>query len=225
MTTTTTKTDAEIKREVNLELRWDPRVDEGDIGVLVKQGIVTLTGTTETYAQKKAACDAAHRVPGVLDVANDVDVRIAGPVVKSDGEIAAAVRHALEWDVFVPDRRIKSTVARGWVTLEGDVDHTFQRDNSASAVERLSGVRGVTNSIVVKSLTVDASKVRASIQEALERLGEREAKAISIRVHDGVVSLSGMVRSWSEKNEVERVASFAPGVRSVNNELTINSFA
>jgi osmotically-inducible protein OsmY len=224
MTTTTIKTDVDIQRDVLQELAWDPRVNRTDVGVEVKQGVVALVGTIDSYAKKQAACDAAHRVPGVLDVANDLEVRIPSPWAKNDTDIAHAVRNALVWDVFVPDQQIKSTVTSGWVTLEGQMDTAYQREDAMHVVERLSGVRGVTNLLTVKTKTVDAAKIRASIEEALKRQSERETKRIQIQVSEGLVTLSGTVRSWAEKNAIESVASFAPGVRSIKNKLVIDSF-
>jgi osmotically-inducible protein OsmY len=225
MTTTLHKTDAEIKRDVMTELRWDSRVNETEVGVQVKQGIVTLVGKIPTYAEKQAACEAAHRVAGVLDVANDLEVTIQNPWLKTDAEIAQAIRHALEWDAFVPDTKIKSTVATGWVTLEGEVDSATERTDAARVVERLNSVRGVTNNLTVKARTVDAAKIRSSIEEALKRQSEREAKRIDIRVDGSTVKLSGSVHSWAEKNAIEQVACFSPGVSRVENKLVIDTFS
>lgn len=224
MTTTTIKTDVDIQRNVLKELQWDPRINRADVGVQVKHGVVALVGVIDSYAKKEAACEAAHRVPGVLDVANDLEVRIPALGMKSDADIARAVRHALVWDVFVPDEQIKSTIMNGWVTLEGQVDHAFQREDAKHVVERLNGVSGVTNRLTVKASPVDAAKIRSSIAGALKRQTEREADRIEIHVDGGVVTLAGTVRSWSEKKAVERTASFAPGVSAVQNKLVVDSF-
>jgi len=219
----TTKTDAELKRDVLQELKWDPRVDETDVGVQVKEGVITLVGTIDSYAKKQAACDAAHRVPGVLDVVNEIDVRIPTPWGKPDIEIAHAVRLALVWDAFAPDDRIKSTVTKGWITLEGDVEFAYQKEDAERVVAGLNGVRGVTNMLVVKPKAIDAPQIRSSILEALRRRTEREAHHLEIKVNDGVVSLAGRVHSSGEKQMIEKVARFAPGVRSIENHLIVDS--
>jgi osmotically-inducible protein OsmY len=219
------KSDAAIKTDVLHELKWDPRVDETDVGVQVKDGIVSLVGTIDSYGKKQAACDAAHRVPGVLDVANDLEVRLTSSWSKTDAEVAQAVRNALVWDTFVPEDKIKSTVENGRVILEGQVDNVYQRENAERVVQRLNGVRGVINRIIVKPKSVEPAQIRSSIQGALKRQSEREAQRIDIGVNDGVVTLSGKVRSWSEKNAVENAALFAPGVRRLDNKLTVDPFS
>jgi osmotically-inducible protein OsmY len=224
MSITTTKTDAEIKQGVLREMQWDPRIDETDVGVQVRNGIVTLTGTVTSYAKRLAAVEAAHRVTGVLDVANDLQVRIPGIGRKTDAEIAEAVRTTLRWDVFVPDDRIQTTVAEGWVTLDGEVDTWTQRLDTERAIQRLSGVVGVSNRIKVKAPLVDPAQVRLAIEGALERRAEREAQKIGIAIKDGVVTLSGPVRSWGERYAVEQAAGYGPGVRRVDSQLTVDPY-
>lgn len=224
MPLTASKTDAEIKQDVLRELQWDPRIDETEVGVQVKNGIVALTGTVSNYAKRLAAVEAAHRVSGVLDVANDLLVKIPGIGKKTDPEIAEAVRTTLHWDVFVADERIQTTVADGWVTLDGDVDTWTQRLDAERAIHRLSGVVGVSNRIKVKAPSVDPTQVRAAIEGALERRAEREAQKIAISVRDGVVTLSGPVRSWGERYAVEQAAGYGPGVRRVDSQLTVDPY-
>jgi osmotically-inducible protein OsmY len=226
MGTTMVKTDAEIQRDVMQELKWDQRIDETEVGVQVKSGIVTLTGDVKSYLKKVAALEAAHRVPGVLDVANELEVQLSVPWSKSDTDIAQMVRNALVWDAVLPDEKIKSTVAKGWVTLEGEVDYWYQRNDAARVLGRLNGVRGVTNLLAVKSkAAVDAARLRSSIEAALKRQIEREARHIDIKVKDGVVTLGGTVHSWAEKDAIENVARFAPGVCRLDNELIVSSFS
>jgi osmotically-inducible protein OsmY len=224
VTTTKTKSDADIQRSVSQELEWDPRVDSTGILVQVKEGVVTLTGSVESYAKKVAARDAAHRIDGVLDVADELQVRLPG-TPRTDQELAQAVRQTLTWDVYVPDTRIRSTVSDGWVTLEGDVDRWHQREDAVRAVERLNGVRGVTNRIVVKPQAVDPVKIRAAIESALARRAEREAKGIRVAVTGATVKLSGTVHSWAEKNAIERLARYSPGVLRIENEVVVDSYA
>jgi osmotically-inducible protein OsmY len=218
------KTDSQIQQEVLRELSWDPRVEETEVGVEVDRGVVTLTGTVSSWAKRVAAQDAAHRVAGVLDVADDVQVKLPGNLVRTDTEVAQAVRRALEWDALVPHDRIQSTVSDGWVTLEGNVDTWVEREDTERAVQNLLGVRGVTDKLAVRTVKpVQADRVRAAIEDALERRAEREAKRIQVEVTGaGTVTLTGQVRSWAEKRATLAAARFAPGVRSVEDHLEIN---
>ncbi len=221
MTATTKKTDAQIHHHVLEELRWDPRVDETEVGVEVDKGVVTLTGTVANWAKRTAAQDAARRVIGVLDVANDITVKIPGGLVRSDTEIAQAIRHTLEWDVFVPDDRITSTVTNGWVTLEGTVEQLAQRDDAERAVRNLAGVRAVVNKITVTPSTPAMDDVREAIERALERRAEREARRIRVDVAEGTVTLTGSVRSWAEYRSVLGAVRFTAGVRTVKDLLRV----
>jgi osmotically-inducible protein OsmY len=218
------KSDSEIKNQVLRELKWDSRVGWSPIGVEVMEGVVTLTGVVSSYAQKLAAQDAAHRINGVLDVANDVEVKPEGLFVRSDAEIALAVRHVLEWDALVPDERIKSTVSDGWVTLQGDVDFWQHREDAEQSVLRLEGVIGVTNEITVAPRVVDAEELREEIECALERRADREAERLRIEVHNGAVRLYGRVHSWQEKRAVVGSISHAPGVLAIRDHLRIDPY-
>jgi osmotically-inducible protein OsmY len=221
----TVKSDEQIHQDVLRELRWDSRVDDTEVGVEVDQGVVTLTGTVENYAKKLAAQEAAHRVMGVLDVADDIRVKIPGSPGRTDTEIAQAVRQALEWDVLVPATRITSTVADGWVTLEGGVDRLHEREDAERAVRYLQGVHGVQNKIMVRPPHVMPEKVRQVIEEALERSAEHEVKHIQVQVSDGEVTLTGRVRSYAEKRAVMGAVSHAPGVHTVKDRLRIDPYA
>jgi osmotically-inducible protein OsmY len=218
------RTDAQIKTDVLNELKWDPSVEETEVGVQVKSGIVTLTGNISAYPKKLAARDAAHRVYGVLDVVDDMHVKIPTVWERTDEDVAKAVRNALKWDVLVPDDRITSTVSGGAVTLQGGVDTWMQRYDAERAVHRLTGVKGVINQITVSAPMVDPSKIKREIEEALERQTEREAKRIGVAVRDGVVTLNGTLRSWGEKNAVERAVSYATGVRRVDDRTTVDPY-
>jgi osmotically-inducible protein OsmY len=219
-----TNDDARIQQEVLQELKWDSRVDESEIGVSVTDGVVTLSGTVGNYARKLAAQEAAHRVAGVLDVANDAEVRVFDSANPSDTEIAQAVRRALEWDVWVPDERIQSTVSNGWVTLEGTVDLLRECEDAERAIRHLTGVRGVTNKIFVAAPSIEPDDIREVIEQALERRAEREAGHLQIGVKDGEVTLTGRVRSWEEKRAVLGAVSHARGVRAVTDRLVINPY-
>jgi osmotically-inducible protein OsmY len=215
------KSDSEVKQAVLQEFRWDTRISETDVGVLVDGGTVTLTGIVDSWAKRVAAEQAAHRVVGVLDVANDIQVKTPGSASRSDTDIAHAVRHALEWDVFVPDQRVRSTVSNGWVTLEGEVDFGGQRFETERAVSYLAGVKGITNKLQVKPSTVISAEVKRAIEEALKRRSEREAERIQIDVENGTVKVSGAVHSWLEREAVLGATRGTPGVRKVEESLRI----
>lgn len=225
MTTAIMKSDSQIKADVLNELKWDSRIDESDIGVQVKNGVVNLVGTIDVYAKKIAAREAAHRVHGVLDVVDELQVKVPGIGARTDSEVARAVREALEWDAFVPDEKITSTVSLGIVTLEGLVQTWTQRADAERAVRGLTGVRGVINQITVSAKPVDPTRIKDEIEDALERQAEREARRIGVTVKDGVVTLTGRIRSWAEKNAVDRVVGFAPGVRRVEDQLIVDPYA
>lgn len=222
VTLTATRTDRDIQHDVLLELRWDSRVRETEIGVEVDNGVVTLTGTVDSYAKKIAAKEAAHRVCGVLDVADDVVVKLPGSLRRTDTEIAHAVREALEWNAFVPDTRIRSTVGDGWVSLEGEVSTLREKEDAEAAVRSLAGVRAVNNRLTVMPVKADPARLRQSIEEALERRAEREAEKIHVSVENGTVTLEGRVRTWPEKKAVLGTVSHAPGVRQLRDRLAVN---
>jgi osmotically-inducible protein OsmY len=226
MYATATRSDVDIQEDVLRELRWDTRFafDKAQVGVSVRNGVVALTGTVENYGKKWAASDAAHRVASVLDVVNDLEVKLPGGAQKTDLEIAKAVRHALEWDVFVPDQKIRSTVTNGWVTLEGEVEFLREREDAGKVVRNLAGVNAVTNSIIVKGKKIEPAEVRKKIEEALERRAEREAERIVIEVADGTLTLTGRVHSWLEKRAVLDTVSHAPGVAHVQDKLRVDPF-
>jgi osmotically-inducible protein OsmY len=218
------KSDNEIKQQILRELKWDSRIAWSEIGVEVFEGIVTLTGTVDSYAKKQAARDAAHRIAGVLDVANEIEVRPAGEFTRTDEDIARAVRHVLQWDAFVPDEKIKSTVSDGWVTLEGEVNLWRERQDAERAVLRLEGIVGVINKITIAPTKVDPEELREGIEYALERRADREAERLRIEVHDGAVDLFGRVHSWQEKRAILGSISHAPGVLEIRDHLTIDPY-
>ncbi|HQR32975.1 MAG TPA: BON domain-containing protein [Blastocatellia bacterium] len=219
----TYKSDDELQSEVIFQLGWDSRVKQAEIGVTVHRGIVTLTGNVDNYAKKLAAQQAAHRVKGVLDVVNDIEVRIPGSLHRSDEEIAKAVRHALEWNVLVLADNIHSTVANGWVTLEGEAEYYRERLDAERIVSQLPGVRGVTNDIQV-SLPVEPERIKFLIEDVLERRADREADRIRVNVASGDVTLTGAVNSWEEKKAILGAVSHTPGVASVHDHLFIDPY-
>lgn len=219
----TYKSDEEIRSEVLFQLGWDARVTPTDIGVTVKKGIVTLTGMVGSYAEKLAAKEAAHKVRGVLDVANEIEVQVPGGAKRTDADIARAIRHALDWDVFVPSEQIHSTVTQGWVTLEGSVESYYERLQAVRAVTHLLGVRGVTNKIAVVT-TVKPERVKELIEEVLEVRADREANRIKVDVEGGEVTLKGAVKSWEEKNSLLGAVSHSPGIAAVHDHLIIDPY-
>ena len=219
-TRTQTRTDEEIQRDVLAELKWEPRVQSNEIGVAVKNGVVTLTGFVDSYLKRWAAEEAAHRVRGVKAVANDIEVRLPSDGKRTDADLAAAAVRALEWDAFVPVDQLDVTVSNGWVTLKGDVEWQYQKNDAERVVRRLTGVTGVTNLITVKPRVV-ASELKQKIEKALLRSVETDAKGITVEVDGDAVILKGTVKSWAEREEAEREAWAAPGVASVDNRITI----
>ena len=217
-TATMTRTDREIQTDVLSELRWDHSIQANEIGVAVKDGVVTLTGTVDTYLRKWKAEEAAHRVHGVVAVANDINVRTIGD--RTDTDIAAAAVHALKWNSSVPADKIQVTVDKGWVTLKGDVEWQYQKLEAERAVRGLWGVKGVSNLIIVKP-AASPSDLKKKIEDALIRTAQVDASNITVEVQGSKAILKGRVRSWSERQEAERQAWLAPGIISVDNQITL----
>ncbi len=216
------KTDMQLKADVSAELAWEPAVNAAGIGVLVNDGVVTLTGHLDTFAEKYAAERAVRRVAGVRGLAMELDVKLAAGHQRSDSEIASAAASALRWSVFMQPDRVKVEVEKGWVTLTGEVDWAYQGRTAEQCVRNLIGVRGLTNRITVKP-AVSTRDLAAEISAALKRQAEREAKKIVIDVEGGVVTLRGKVHSLAEREAAAGAAFAAPGISRIVNKLEVTA--
>ncbi|MDO8430999.1 MAG: BON domain-containing protein [Candidatus Binatus sp.] len=212
------KTDNELRRDVEMELQWDPSIDARDIGVSGKNGVVTLTGQVSNYSEKWRAERIAKRVAGVVGLANDIEVRLSNE--RTDTDIAQAAALALKVDATIPPDHVKVIVKQGWITLEGKVDWYYQKSSAERVVRHLAGVKGVRNAIVIAPKVIPI-EVRSQIEQAFKRSAQIDARQISVEAHDDKVILRGTVRSWAELHEAETAAWAAPGVAEVENRLTV----
>ena len=215
------KTDVELKKDVTAELAWDPAVKSTAISVAVKNGVVTLSGHLETFADKHAAERALRRVAGVKAIALELDVKLSSIHQRSDTDVAASAEEALRWNTLVPPEKIRLTVDHGWVTLQGDVEWDYQRRSVEKAISPMMGVVGISNEITLRAgpKVTDLSR---NIEQALIRQATREAKHVQVDVDGSTVKLSGTVHSWQERNAAQGVAWSAPGVQTVINDLRVS---
>nr|WIE91352.1 BON domain-containing protein [Mesorhizobium sp. WSM4875] len=212
--------DRDIKQDLESELKWDPDVNATDVGITVKNGVVSLTGYVPFYMQKFEAENAAKRVKGVLGIANDIEVRLPSSHQKTDPELARAAIEAISVELPSSHERFKVIAKDGWLTLEGDAEWQYQRNQAEVAMRKLHGVKGVINRVVLKP-RVAPVEIKTKIENAFRRSAEVDAQHISVTADGGEVSLSGTVSSWSEKQEAERTAWRAPGVVRVHNHINI----
>jgi len=218
---TSTKTDTELQRDVQDELKWEPSIDAAEIGVIVSDGVVTLTGSTNSYYQKRTAERAAKRVSGVKAVTNEIEVKFLTAFKgHTDADIARSAVNSLELRGSIPEDRIKVKVENGWVTLEGEVDWYYQKTMAEDAVEDLAGVRGVINLIKLKP-KVTVKEVKTEIVDSFKRHAAQDAGNIQVDVHNGKVTLKGEVPSWDERTYAEWAAWMTPGVNEVQNQVAV----
>lgn len=217
------KSDVKIREDVQEELAWQPNLKETEIGVIVDNGIVTLTGVVDHYMKKLDAENAAKSVKGVKAVADDIEVRYKGSNIKNDTDIAKAAVNALKWNSSVPDEKVIPKVENGYVYLTGKVNWGYQKSSAERAVEGLQGVKNVFNNIEIES-KIEPSDIKNRIQKAYERSAQLEAKNIIVSVDGNTVTLSGTVDSVAEKEEAKRAAFLAPGVNKVINNIEVSFY-
>jgi len=216
------KTDMELRRDVQAGLDWDPRFDARDIGIGVKDGVVTLTGKVSSYAERNAAEEATQAVAGVRAIANEIGIELHEAAKRDDTELAAAALSSLRSHVSVPADDIKVIVRDGWITLEGEVALRFQADVAEKAVQNLWGVKGVINNIRMRTPPLTTiSDVKAKIEDAFRRHAQLDADTIRISLDDGTLILSGEVHSLRERNDAEAAAWAAPGITQVENRIHV----
>jgi osmotically-inducible protein OsmY len=212
--------DIQLRQNILDELEFEPSIDAADIGVTADNGIVTLTGHVRTYAEKEAAERVVRRVKGVRGIAAEIEVRLFGPKETDDDDIARRAVRMLDWNVSVPKDSVQVRVLKGWVTLRGEVEWQYQKNAAYDAVRALGGVVGVSN-LVELAPRLSAIDVKKRIEEAFQRDAEVEAEAIRIDVQGRKVTLTGKVKTWSERRAAERAAWSAPGISTLEDHLTV----
>lgn len=213
--------DKQLRQDIIDELDFEPSIDSANIGVAVDDGVVTLTGHVPSSWQKWMVERTVWRVKGVRALAQEIEVRLPSDKKDADDEIAERVLNMLAWDVAVPNKAIRVKVQEGSVTLDGEVNWNYQRKAAEDDVRKLSGVCEVINNIAIKPMAQSAD-VRKRIEDALKRHAELEAGQIMVDVRDnGAVTLKGMVDNWEERQAVERAAWSAPGVRTIDDQISI----
>jgi len=214
------KTNEALQKDVQDAIKWEPVLSAAEIGVIAKDGIVTLTGTVDSYRKKSEAEDAAKNVAGVKAVVEKIEIASSTIGIKTDSEIAAEVINAFKWNWEIPNAMIKVKVEGGWVTLDGELEWNYQRDAAKKSVSTLDGVKGIANNLTIRSATHDQVEQK-DIECALGRNWSTNDADITVNVSGNSVTLNGIVHSFYQRDEACRIAWNAPGVRGVNNELVI----
>lgn len=214
------KTDEQLQQDVTAELKWEPSVNAAQIGVEVKDGVVTLAGHVDSYAEKWNAEKAVQRVSGVKALAVEMDVKLPGFSKRNDADIARSAQNAIGWTSYLPKDAVKIMVEKGWVTLTGEVDWEYQRNVASGAIRHLMGVTGVSDQITIKAIAT-SSGVKAEIESALKRRAVSDTQKITVDINGSEVTLSGKVHSWSERDLARSSAWSAPGVRNVVDKMSV----
>lgn len=217
------KNNAELQKDVQNAIKWEPLLHAAEIGVTAKDGVVSLTGTVDSYAKKMEAETAAKKVIGVKALVENIEIKFPSSFTKTDPEIAQEVLTALSANLSVPDDKVSVKVERGWVTLEGDLHWNYQKQAAKSCINYLSGVKGVTNNIKIKSESHDAVE-RKDVEDAIGRSWSVDDSDINVAVSGHTVTLTGIVNSWYQREEAERIAYNTPGIWFVNNDLEIDYY-
>jgi osmotically-inducible protein OsmY len=215
------RTDTDLQKDIVAELNWEPSLRNDDVAVGVRDGVVTLAGFVDSFIDKWKAERAASKIKGVKAIANELEVKLPTTSSRPDPDIARAALNALSWNISVPHDRIKIKVEKGWVTLEGDVDWYDQKEAAERAVRHLTGVKGVSNLIMLR-VRPAPSDVKQRIKEALQRGAQLDAEHITVDIEGNQAILRGTVRSYAEMRDAERAARNAPGVTEVKNRLTVD---
>ena len=214
------KTNEELQKDVLEAINWEPLLNAAEIGVIVKGGVVTLTGLVDSYAKKEEAENAAKSVTGVKVVVEKIDVKsdkIFGK--KSDDEIAEDLIKAVKWNRQLPKDKIRAQVEDGWVSLEGEVEWNYQREAAYDIAKYQEGVKGVTNNITIM-LNKDQVE-KEDIERAFKRNLLLDDTNITVNVTDNIVTLNGVVPSWFQKDKAEKIAWKARGIQDINNQLKV----
>jgi osmotically-inducible protein OsmY len=217
------KTNAELQKDVQDAIKWEPLLNAAEIGVTAKDGVVSLTGVVDSYIKKMEAENAAKKVIGVKAVVEKIEVKFANSFTKTNLEIANEVLSALKSDWSIPNDKVTVKVENGWVTLEGELPWNYQKDAAKSAVSQLTGVKGVSNEIKIKSETHDAIEQK-DVENALARDLSNDDNDIHVKVSGTKVTLTGTVKSWYHKEEAGRIAWKTPGIWHVQNDLAVDYY-
>jgi len=217
------KTNEELQEDVQDAIKWEALLNAAEIGVTAKDGVITLTGVVNSFAKKEEAEEAAKNVAGVKVVVEKIAIQFSSSFKKTDGDIAKEIIEALTAS-WIPDNKVKVRVEDGWVTLEGELEWNFQKDEAYNSVRHLDGIKGVSNIISIKP-TIQDYVEQQDIKRALARNWSIDSKDIQVKVAGNKVTLNGTVRSFYQKDEANRIAWNAPGVSVVDNELVIDYYA